>query len=261
MLLSLRVLANYINPNTFNYDTQFRFVQGGAPTLVFQIIDASLDTGSQGINPPGRRYIPQKGPTNRSAFNGLAAITASLTVTNNVITIALTAVGAVWNTIPQPGDTLSIPTGSVFAGAGNANVGSYTILTSSLNTLTAIQLPVLSTVPVALPVVTFSATPSNDLVDTTYNALLQVQISNVNVGNIISRFAYQVAPQIDPSIWALQLFPADPLVGGTSDIYLTLNEQGVVNFGTARGVLQITPTQNNFAQVSLSQGTGTLTTF
>jgi hypothetical protein len=261
MILSLRVLTNYINPNNYTLDTQFRFVQGGAPTLVFQLIDSSKDTDQELINPPGRRYIPQNGPTNRSSFNGLNAVTANLTAQSNIITIALLPVGASWNTVPQPGDTLTIPLGSVFAGTANANVGSYTILSSTNNSLTAIQLPVVSTPPVSLANVIFSATPSNDLVDTAYNALLQVQISNINVGNVLSRFASQIAPQVDPSLWALQLFPADPIVGGTSDVYLTLNEQGTVNFGTVRGVLQVTPTQTPFAQVSISQGTGALTTF
>jgi hypothetical protein len=45
-----------------------------------------------------------------------------------------------WNTTPTIGDTLIIPTGSVIAGAGSANVGAYVITAVTATTLTATKL-------------------------------------------------------------------------------------------------------------------------
>src|ERR1700677_3100925 len=247
MILGLKPFVNYQNPNNYQEKTQFVFSVATAPSLVFQLIDTTKDTS---FNPPGRRYVPSLAPTNRSSFNGLNGSSIGLIAQNNIITVSLLGTAASWNAVPQPGDTLNIPSTSVLAGAANANVGNYTILTSTNSSFTAIQLPVASVPPVSVPSTMLSSTVSNDLNDTFNGAILQIQISDINVANIISRWCYQACPNIDPSIWVLQLFPSDPIHPGTKDLYLSLNEGGVLNEGVVRGVLQVELSKTSMVNVS-----------
>lgn len=63
MLLSCRILENYVNVNSFEYATEATFTQGDATDVYVQLIDASLDRESQGFYPGGRRYVPATGAT------------------------------------------------------------------------------------------------------------------------------------------------------------------------------------------------------
>ncbi|MDE2425690.1 MAG: hypothetical protein KGO96_07270 [Elusimicrobia bacterium] len=242
----------------------FRFTQGDTLNLTFRLIDDSRDRFDQGFNPPGRVYFPQSGLSNRNIVAGLSGNALSLTVAaspTNVITISFIPPStATWNAVPQAGDLLNIPSGSVLAGAGNANVGNYTVLSSTNTTVTAVKTP-FTTLPVNVATATLTATVANDLVDSSYSAILQVQISNTNLANIISRWAFQPNPGVDPSIWQLPIYATDPIAGGTSDLYLMLIEGTTVTSGTTRGVLSVSPTTNNFASVAINAGTGAVTNF
>lgn len=61
MLLSARAFLDVQNVNSFRYTNNIRFTEGDALTFYFQLIDASLDLGSEGFYPAGRRYCPAAG--------------------------------------------------------------------------------------------------------------------------------------------------------------------------------------------------------
>lgn len=63
MLLSCRILENYVNVNNFEFATEAKFTEGDATDVYFQLIDKSRDRANEGVNPPGRRYIPESGAT------------------------------------------------------------------------------------------------------------------------------------------------------------------------------------------------------
>ncbi len=63
MLLSARILENYVNANTFDYATEACWTEGDAVEVYFQLVDMSKDRGSLGFNPSGRRYMPADGAT------------------------------------------------------------------------------------------------------------------------------------------------------------------------------------------------------
>jgi hypothetical protein len=56
MLLSARPLKDVANVNSFEVDSSIDWTEGDQLTLYIQLIDASVDTSSQGYNPAGRRY-------------------------------------------------------------------------------------------------------------------------------------------------------------------------------------------------------------
>lgn len=60
MLLSARILTDVANVNVYEASDVVEFTEGDAPTIYFQLVDASLDKGHR---PPGRRYIPMAGAT------------------------------------------------------------------------------------------------------------------------------------------------------------------------------------------------------
>ncbi len=63
MLLSARILENYVNNNTFEYATEARWTEGDAVTVYIQLIDLAKDRREHGFNPSGRRYVPATGAT------------------------------------------------------------------------------------------------------------------------------------------------------------------------------------------------------
>jgi len=58
MLLSARIIKNLRDVNTFDYDTDYRFVSGNPGVVTFQLIDVDKDRARDGYHPPGRRYVP-----------------------------------------------------------------------------------------------------------------------------------------------------------------------------------------------------------
>jgi len=63
MLLSARILKDVSSVNSFDYDTEHRFMQGNAETIYIQLTDLDKDRVKDGFKPSGRRYIPQTGAT------------------------------------------------------------------------------------------------------------------------------------------------------------------------------------------------------
>jgi hypothetical protein len=104
----------------------------------------------------------------------ITASTGTLTVAapgSNVITITYS--GSTFTTTPSIGDTVTIPTGSVIAGAADANVGAYVVTASTTAVITAKKLSdagkggaVAGTVtaPAAVSAVAVSGTAANDMV-------------------------------------------------------------------------------------------------
>lgn len=287
MLLDIRPLLNFADLNTYQNGSQFQLYQGDATqVLTFRIIDASQDTAWNNYKPSGRPYYPAYGVNNRQFISSLNGVGATLTAAGLNITISLSASNT-WTANPVIGDTITIPTGSVLAGAGNANVGNYILVSfttgseidNTTATLTCLKVTNVNINPVNVSVIPFSATPNNDLQDFSTTSTLYCTISPINnsppseqivvpsypggpqttlfnviQGNLITRWASQPYPQQDPSIWQLTIFPSDYLAG-TSDILLTLNEnsQKVTN-GIAKGVIVGYPSsQINASAARMSQ--------
>lgn len=108
------------------------------------------------------------GGVNRAITTGLSALNtvAVQPVSGQIANIVLTS-PAVWANAPAAGDTLNIPSGSAYAGAGNANVGWY-VVTAAVNTTASATLTVTKVTagaPVSVAATAFSATPANDIVD------------------------------------------------------------------------------------------------
>lgn len=95
--------------------------------------------------------------TFQSSVDGLAGVAATGGTNRNMVTVAGTLLldanpggagatvidltrSVAWATTPTAGDTLVIPTGSVVAGAGDANVGAYVITSATASTLRATKL-------------------------------------------------------------------------------------------------------------------------
>lgn len=63
MLLSADFLKDVCDVNSFEYASNMEWTENDVLTLTMQLMDASLDTASQGYFPPGRRYVPAAGST------------------------------------------------------------------------------------------------------------------------------------------------------------------------------------------------------
>ena len=95
-----------------------------------------------------------------------------------------------------------------------------------------------------------------------FSSVLSCSIFNVNNAMNIVRFANQLAPQINPTIWELQIFPGDgPSLAGTNDLYLTLYQGSLVTQGYAKSVISVQPITTAFGNVPLNAGSGSITTF
>ena len=140
------------------------------------------------------------GGADRLAFAGLAATTLTgVTASGNVATWTLTS-PAVFPVAPVVGDTLYIPTGSAFAGAGNANCGYWEITTSSLNNATTAQFVAVklnnnvATTVTAAPInvaTTFSATVANDMI--CYSPIKLTDKNGVNRGSFLASASTNVS--------------------------------------------------------------------
>lgn len=97
--------------------------------------------------------IANRSPTQFVAAVVVGGVTASGGVSRGLVTISGSVAVAVvsgntatftrtvaWTVTPTVGDTLVIPSGSAFAGAGNANVGAYVITAATATVITATKL-------------------------------------------------------------------------------------------------------------------------
>lgn len=67
---------------------------------------------------------------------------------------------------------------------------------------------------------------------------LQVTLTNIDNSVQVTRFATQMFPTQDASIWCVQIFPTDT-IAGTCDLILRLNENGVILNGKAINMFNI----------------------
>jgi len=118
------------------------------------------------------------GGINRSAFTGLATINLTTVASGSSVTFTLAA-GSVFAATPIPGDLLILPANtlygasanSAFAGAGNANLGTYVVTAVSNTTSSAFitatkvadHVNATVTAPVSVAATAFSATVTNDM--------------------------------------------------------------------------------------------------
>ena len=203
------------------------------------------------------------GGLNRNILAGLTGQNISLTVVSGQNVNISLVTGQVFPAQPQVGDTLNIPTGSVIAGAGNANVGWY-IVTGVVNSTALAQISAISmsvTPPVNVAPVAISATPNNDLVD--YSSITVNDMSGTN-RNIISgpligqNVAITVSGQnITVTLAAGQTWAFSPLAG---DIVYIPGGSAYEGAGNANvGWYQISSSSNNpvlaaFTAARLSNG-------
>ena len=122
------------------------------PTQIVSDINGAL-TGITAAGGAVRTVVATGGPT--LAVGSLSGATAVLTYSTN------------WITTPSVGDTIYIPVGSVIAGAGNANTGSYVVTAATTTTVSVTKLRN-ATVgalvnPVAVGAAAVSGTPANDI--------------------------------------------------------------------------------------------------
>lgn len=157
------------------------------------------------------------GGIDRLPLAGLTGQNISVIASGSNINIALVA-GQVFSAQPQVGDTLSIPTGSVIAGAGNANVGFYLVTaivnSTALAQITAQKIPAGS--PVNVSPVAISATPSNDLND--YSAIQINDMSGTNRNILTGLVGQSIAiaasgSNITATLASGQVFAANPQIG------------------------------------------------
>ena len=110
--------------------------------------------------------ITDKSGTNRSSFAALASAGVSVTASGANLRLNLTGATAFAQgaNAPRVGDIFYIPSGSSISGAGNANVGYYTV--STVNNVTSSAYCIAARLsngsPVNVAATTFSATPDND---------------------------------------------------------------------------------------------------
>lgn len=113
--------------------------------------------------------ITDESGTNRLAFAGLNSAGVSITATGANLRLNLTGATAFASgaNSPRVGDVLYIPSGSTIVGAGNANIGYYSI--STVNNVTSSAYLVAARIsngaPVNVAATTFSANADNDVRD------------------------------------------------------------------------------------------------
>lgn len=112
-------------------------VNGAAEVSTAQLADATPATARAALN--GLTGLSATGGTDRATVSAVSGSLALASV-GNVVTITRSGATAVWEVIPTAGDTLHIPTGSVLAGAGSANLGGYLVTAADASTITAVKL-------------------------------------------------------------------------------------------------------------------------
>lgn len=71
-------------------------------------------------------------------------------------------------------------------------------------------------------------------------ASLSVTFDNVDSAKVVTRAASQPFPDLDPSIWAVQVQPTDK-IRGTCNFRLQLSEGGVIKRGLVKGGVLVSP--------------------
>lgn len=238
-------------PSTSTASLALRVNGGAKQTLAISANEtptalASALTGLANIN--------ASGGTNRSWLGGGGQVASIVAPGGQVANLVLTA-PTLFSVSPQVGDTIRIPTGSVLAGAGNANVGWY-IVTAVSNTTTLAQaslLKITAGAPVAVASATISATPDNDAID--YSSM---KIDNMSgrdrsiltgiVGQSITSVA--VSSTLTMTLTAGQLWHESPAVGDIVYIPAGSAYQGAGNANI--GWYSVLSTSNTSANASLS---------
>ena len=141
--------------------------------------------------------------TFRNAFNTLAGITAGLQATGGILQTVLPGISGnlalahtslvvtisytgTFTTTPSVGDTLTITTASVLAGAGNANVGAYVVTNATNNTIVATKLSDAGKPAAVAGIVTTPATVASTPVASTsdiedYSAIAISTLANIGI--------------------------------------------------------------------------------
>ena len=165
---------------------------------------------------------------------------------------------------PSVGDTLNIPSGSVLAGAGNANVGWYLVTSvSNVSGAATIGAQLISSAPapVAVAPVAISATPNNDLADYSSITINNVSGTNRNVltGLTTKNITVSVAgSSLTATLQVGQVFSGIPTV---SDLVYIPAGSAFEGAGNANvGWYQVTLVSNTISQAfiqmsRLSNGT------
>ena len=172
---------------------------------------AAALTGLSGVNAAGG--------SNRVITAGLSnANTIALSVLSGQnVNIALTA-PAIFGGAPAVGDTLQIPSGSVLAGAGNANVGWYMVTgvanTAALAQISAIKMT--AGAPSNVAAVALSGSPSNDIVE--YSPLSINNLSGADRNVLQGLIGQNAAVTVSGSVLTFTLtgssvFAAMPKIG------------------------------------------------
>jgi hypothetical protein len=116
MLLGIRFLDNYVNPNVYQTPSDYlSFTEGDTKTIVFQLIDKSNDVSNI---PPGRTYIT-------------AATTITFIIQNINTALKLTKVAT--NVANTPYWQVNLASGEIVGGTYSVKVS----LTDSGNVLNA----------------------------------------------------------------------------------------------------------------------------
>ena len=71
MLLSARMMDDVSGVNNFGYTPTAEMSQGNQTDVYFQLIDASVDLPTTGLNPSGRRYCPSTAATLQVCFKSI----------------------------------------------------------------------------------------------------------------------------------------------------------------------------------------------
>lgn len=195
------------------------------------------------------------GGVNRSILSGLSGQNISLTVISGQdVEIAL-ALGQVFTTSPQVGDTINIPSGSVIEGGSAENVGWY-LVTAVVNTTASAEISatkITSGAPTTVAATPISGTPDDDLVDYSYIRIDNMSGENRNILTGLTGINASIAASgssITFTLAAGSVFPSSPKVGDIVYIPSGSAYQGAGNANI--GWYQVTAVSNTTASALLT---------
>lgn len=232
-------------PSTSSASAAFRVNGGAKQTLA---ISANTTPAALATAITALANLNAVGGVDRVITTGLSASnTIELEVVSGQNVKFKLATPDVFGGSPAVGDTVRVPTGSVIAGAGNANVGWY-LVTAVSNTATSAALTatkVTAGAPLAVAATAFSATPANDIVG--YSSMTINNMSgrdrSVLTGLTGQNAAITVASSsITFTLSGSNVFASTPKVG---DIVYIPSGSAFVGAGSANlGWYQITAASN-----------------
>jgi len=234
-------------------------VNGGAAQV--QAISANMTPAALAAALTALSNLNAVGGVDRSLIAGLTGQNIELSVVsgqNVEISLATPNVFA----SPAVGDTLRIPTGSVLAGTGSANVGWYLVTSvSNLTTGATISAKKITTgAPLAVAPTAISATPASDLLG--YSSMTIDNMSGTN-RNILTGLTGQnitisvVSSSLTATLASGQVFATSPRIGDI--VYIPSGSafagSGSANVGWYQVVTVSNSTASAFIQMSrLSNG-------